>query len=129
VLRHPIAVFVVAVLAVIGIGVGVLAGTNRGGLGPVGTVSGGFFIEGGPIARGIKAPVNGPVTLTSTTGTVFTTTANSKGEWTVAVSPGTYAVSGLDLDYHPPWRCVAGNEVRVRAGGTVTGVLIVCPLQ
>jgi hypothetical protein len=65
--RHPIAVFVVTVLAVIGIGVGVLAGTNNGGLGPVGTVSGSFFLEGGP-APGVKIPVNGPVTLTSTTG-------------------------------------------------------------
>jgi len=124
--RHPITTFVVAVLAVIGIGVGVLAGTNSGGLRSVGTVSGSFFQEGG-FAPGLKKPVNGPVTLTSTTGTVFTTTANSKGQWTVAVSPGTYAVSGLVPDSHPPWRCVAGMEVRVRAGGTVAGVLVICP--
>jgi len=119
--RHPITVFVLAVLAVIGIGVGVLAGASKAGLGPMGEISGGFYVEGGPIAS-LKAPVSGPVTLTSTAGSTFTTTA-SNGEWALSVPPGTYAVSGFDP--RAKWHCTAGN-VTVRASRSVSGVLIVC---
>ena len=115
------------VLIVIAIGVSALAGLNGGGLGPVGTVSGYFLLEGGPLPGIRAAPVDGPVTLTNPAGATFTTMANSKGGWMLWVPPGTYVVSGFNprLGGH----CRAGNLVRVGAGGSVRGVLVACPIS
>ncbi len=120
--RHPIAVFVLVVLAVVGIGVGVLVGVNSDGLGPLDSVRGSFFLEGGPI-RPDKEPAAGPVTLTDKAGATFATTSND-GKWSIVVPPGTYTVYGYSLQ----WRCQAGNPVHVSVGSPVTGIIIICPL-
>jgi hypothetical protein len=118
-LKHPIAMFVVTVLAVIGIGVGVLAVTVR----PVRTytVEGFLRAVGGPgprcrlnrrLHRRVCSqgyfPLAGRIRLVSTSSpdTVYYTLAVD-GHWSVNVPPGTYDVAGwsrgVQVDNHVYW--------------------------
>jgi hypothetical protein len=125
-LRHPIAAFVLAVLVVIGVGVGGLAATGSGL--PVGTVTGRFVEMGGPYP-GLSIPLSGHVVFSSARGANYSTSSDAHGQWALSVPPGTYAVTG----FSPKWDdgrapCRAGNRVRVRAGAVVNRVEIVCPV-
>ena len=107
-LKHPIAVFVLALLVVIGLGVGVLAATI-GSSQPRSYVVEGFLrAVGGPppgcrqnrLHKRVCWPgyrrLTGTIRFVSTSspGTVYYTHADD-GRWTARLPPGTYNVSGL----------------------------------
>ncbi len=111
------------VLAVIGIGIGLLAATSSAGLD---NVSGRFVTEGGPYP-GLTMPNSGKVIFIGATGRTYTTSSGSNGRWAIDVPPGSYAVTGIDRG---GWHCPGGNGigVRVSASGSITKVMIVCPI-
>ena len=125
--RHPIPLFVVAVLAVIGIGVGVLAGTNNGGLGPVGTVHGqlGGWESGGPSRQRIWMPLTGTVSATKGSTEVATANTGRNGDFVLVLEPGTYRLVGNDERHLVSGTDCEPTVADVRANHTVS-VRVLC---
>ena len=100
--------FVMAIVAVIGIGVGVLAATIGSSQPRTYAVEGLFRAVGGPPLGPDYVRLTGTIRFgsTSSPGTVYYTHAVD-GRWTARLPPGTYNVSGrsndVESDSHIYW--------------------------
>lgn len=118
---------VVAVLAVIGIGVGVMAGTNTGGLGQAGTVHGllGGYQVGGPKAAPPRfVSLSGTVQAFSGSTVVATVAVPRTGKFVLQLPPGSYRLQGR---WQPNKQTCGPTVLRVRANLS-TSVKVLCPL-
>jgi hypothetical protein len=127
-----VVILCVAVLTAVGVGIGVIAGTD-GGLRPDGTVSGVLLRVGFP-AR-VPVPVPGTVTVqvfspgVSGSARTYEGSAGSNGHFAVPVPPGRYSVfaripSSSSCVIGPCGDLVhLGHIVRVRAGTTAHVIL------
>ena len=87
---------------------------------PIGTVSGKFLREGGPLGPGGSEPANvplsGTVTFSAGRHQVLSVRVGASGLFTVTLPPGRYAVSGRS-----PSVAEVSNGATIGADGTVSG--------
>ncbi len=96
-----------------------------------GVLSGSLLRVGGP-SPGAAVPLAGQVVATSATGTRFTVTVGGNGRYRLALSPGTYDVTG-----HSPMvyvngaemLCEAARPVHITTGRTASGVDVICSVS
>ena len=105
------------VLALAVLGISLLLGAACGG--PKGTISGHLYRVGGP-APGLPSPMPGTIYVSGGPSVP----AGSDGSFSVAVSPGTYTLSGQS----PDGLCRARHPVTVQAGEVVK-VDVICDIS
>ena len=109
--KHSLTLAVLAVL--------LLLGTACGG--PKGTITGHLYRVGGP-APGLPSPMPGTIYVSGGSSVA----AGSDGSFSVAVSPGTYTLSGRSPDMGNAL-CRARHPVTVQAGAVVK-VGVICDI-
>jgi hypothetical protein len=101
---------------------------NGSGAAGGGAVSGSLLRVGGP-SPGAAVALSGQVVATNAAGTRFTAAVGSSGRYRLALSPGTYQLTG-----HSPMvdsngaqmLCAATRPVHITAGKTASGVDVIC---
>jgi hypothetical protein len=105
-------------------------GNGNGAVGG-GAVSGSLLRVGGP-SPGAAVALSGQVVATNSAGTRFTAAVGSNGRYRLALSPGSYQMTG-----HSPMvyvngaqmLCTAMRPVHITAGKTTSGVDVICSIS